>query len=294
MMPEIRLATKDDLDAVWEMFRGAVRRMREDGIDQWDEIYPDLDTLREDVEKREMLLLTESGEPVAAAVVNEDQPKEYEEVPWTVCEKTPAAVIHRLCVSALARGRGLGRKTLFAAEQTARERGYRYIRLDTFTKNMPAKKLYESGGYRIAGSVTFRKGQFYCFEKLLTEKPGHMKLENVGGSFSVCRIADVKDAAVRGTFLSLTKTEDEISLVCPTEDVPKNCIAREDGWACIRIAGTLDFSLVGVLARISKILAESGVSIFAVSTFNTDYVLLKQDRLSGAAEALRKHGYELG
>lgn len=118
-----------------------------------------------------------------------------------------------------------------------------------------------------------------------------MKLEQVMGSFSVCKIEDAGDVLFNGTFVSLTKTKDEISLVCPTKDVPESCIKREDGWACVKIAGILDFSLIGILARISGILAENGISIFAVSTFDTDYILLKREKLSRAAAALRENGY---
>lgn len=119
-----------------------------------------------------------------------------------------------------------------------------------------------------------------------------MKLEQVMGSFSVCRIKNTGDVLFNGAFVSLTQTRDEISLVCPTKDVPENCIKREDGWACVKIAGTLDFSLIGILARISGILADNGISIFAVSTFNTDYILLKKEKVSRAIVVLRENGYQ--
>jgi hypothetical protein len=119
-----------------------------------------------------------------------------------------------------------------------------------------------------------------------------MKLEQVTGSFSVCRIKNARNVLFNGAFVSLTKTKDEISLVCPTEDVPENCEKREDGWACVKIVGILDFSLIGVLARVSGILAESGISIFAVSTFDTDYILLKKEKLNRAIAVLRENGYQ--
>lgn len=162
-----RLAEPEDLPKVLELFAGAVRRMRESGVDQWDDVYPDRETLRADIEKREMLLLTEEGEPAAAAVVNGEQPPEYAGVAWGVREEEPPAVIHRLCVGAAAQRRGLGRRILLAAERTVLARGHRYIRLDTFTGNPAARRLYESAGYRLAGHVTFCKGLFCCYEKRL-------------------------------------------------------------------------------------------------------------------------------
>ena len=81
--------------------------------------------------------------------------------------------------------------------------------------------------------------------------------------------------------------------MCRTEDVPITVKVRDDGWRGFRIVGILDFSLVGILARISGILAEAGISIFAVSTFNTDYVLLKQEKFAQALEVLEAAGYEV-
>ena len=77
------------------------------------------------------------------------------------------------------------------------------------------------------------------------------------------------------------------------EDAPQQCVAREDGWLAFRVAGQMDFSLTGVLAGLSAVLAQAGISIFAVSTFDTDYVLVKQDRLAAALAALESAGYGL-
>ena len=93
------------------------------------------------------------------------------------------------------------------------------------------------------------------------------------------------------TFVAVT--EDEISLVCPTERVPDSVTHREDGWRGFYIAGTLDFSLVGILAGISGILAEAIIGIFVVSTYNTDYVFVKEENLSAALDALNQKGYAI-
>lgn len=141
--------------------------MRGDGIDQWDEIYPDEATLSADLANRDFLLLMQGETLLSAVVVNAEQPPEYESVEWRIRETDSPGVIHRLCVSAEAQGKGLGAKTLRAAERFAFARGHRCVRLDAFSKNPRALRLYESAGYRKAGSVTFRKGTFFCYEKLL-------------------------------------------------------------------------------------------------------------------------------
>ena len=89
------------------------------------------------------------------------------------------------------------------------------------------------------------------------------------------------------------KTDEESSLVCITENVPPNVLKRDDGWKAFRIQGVLDFSLIGILSEISAILAERGISIFAVSTYNTDYILLKQAHYLRALAALADAGYTI-
>ena len=82
------------------------------------------------------------------------------------------------------------------------------------------------------------------------------------------------------------KTDEEKSLVCLTEDVPDNTIEREDGWKAFRIEGILDFSLIGILSQISALLAENEIGIFAISTYNTDYILVKEKNYLKAKELL--------
>ena len=94
-------------------------------------------------------------------------------------------------------------------------------------------------------------------------------------------------------FFFVGKTDDEISLVCATEDAPSNTVEREDGWKAFRIQGVLDFSLIGILSKISTILADNQIGIFAVSTYNTDYILVKEQNFERALAALAAAGYEI-
>lgn len=89
------------------------------------------------------------------------------------------------------------------------------------------------------------------------------------------------------------KTEDENSLVCFTSDVPQNAIKRDNGWKVFRIQGILDFSLIGILSRISGILVKESISVFAVSTFNTDYIFVKNRNYEKAMEILKQNGYSI-
>ncbi len=118
-------------------------------------------------------------------------------------------------------------------------------------------------------------------------------LRTIKQELSVCKIDSLSDMVFSNNFFFLCKTEDELSLVCMTEDAPANPVKREDGWCAFFIEGQLDFSLLGILANISKILAENKISIFVTSTYNTDYVLVKKENFDRALAALKDAGYNI-
>lgn len=118
-----------------------------------------------------------------------------------------------------------------------------------------------------------------------------MELKILPYSLTVCKVEKITDIDTSSEFYFIGKTDEEISLVCRTEDTPSAVSAREDGWKGFRIEGILDFSLIGILSKISAILADKKIGIFAVSTYNTDYILVKEDDLERAAQALSKAGY---
>ena len=118
-----------------------------------------------------------------------------------------------------------------------------------------------------------------------------MILKRIPYDFSVCQVSDFTPEMLSLPFCFLARTDEEDSLVCPTAAVPADILAREDGWQALRIEGVLDSSLVGILAPIASLLAERRIPIFAVSTYNTDYVLVKAARMVEAIEALRSAGY---
>lgn len=120
-----------------------------------------------------------------------------------------------------------------------------------------------------------------------------MKLEKIDYSLTICKVALERDVDLNKEFYFIGKTDEEYSVVCITEDTPANTVERDDGWRGFRIRGVLDFSLVGILAELSGILAENKIGIFAVSTFNTDYILVKEENFERALEALTLAGHEL-
>lgn len=120
-----------------------------------------------------------------------------------------------------------------------------------------------------------------------------LTIEVLPHMFSVCKVENYAAVNLEDDFCFTGKTDGEKSLVCLTDKVPSNTTERADGWRAFRIAGSMDFSLVGVLAGISGVLAEHKVSIFALSTFDTDYVLVRKQDLNCAVDALRREGYEV-
>jgi len=120
-----------------------------------------------------------------------------------------------------------------------------------------------------------------------------LEIKKIDHDFSVCKLADYSLVNLDAQYCFIGKTDEERSLVCLTQDVPANVQEREDGWKAFRIQGVLDFSLVGILAKIAGILAENDISIFAVSTYNTDYVLIRQEMYQKALNVLEQAGYKI-
>ncbi len=120
-----------------------------------------------------------------------------------------------------------------------------------------------------------------------------MELKKIAHSLTVCKVADISDIDLTAEFYFIGKTDEELSLVCKTEDTPEKTIEREDGWKGFRIRGVLDFSLIGILSRLTGILADHGIGIFEVSTYNTDYILVKEENYERALNVLAAEGYTI-
>ena len=127
----------------------------------------------------------------------------------------------------------------------------------------------------------------YMPDKMLT-------MELFKETFGVCRLSKDEQIPkwVNGIFFSITKTEDELSIVCNQDNIPDNILCEKD-FRILKIVGPLDFSLVGILSAISTILSRIKISIFATSTYDTDYILVRNNDIDHAVEALIKEGYNI-
>jgi len=128
---------------------------------------------------------------------------------------------------------------------------------------------------------------------VLTMKLLTMKL--LKEKYGVCRLdktESIPEWAKDSDFLSITKTLDELSIVCSIDSIPRGVKCEKD-WRILKVEGPLDFSLVGILSSISSVLAQQKISIFAISTFDTDYILVKDKDVDNAVSSLSNAGYEI-
>ena len=162
----IRPATSRDVDDVLALVRGCVDRMRRHGIEQWDDLYPDRETIGEDLSAGEAFVAIGETGLVGYVALGASQDPEYADVPWAFTAD-PTVVVHRLMVDPGYQGRGFAKMLMGFAESHALTSGYRTVRLDAFVGNPAALHLYDRLGYRDAGSIRHRTGDFRCFEKEL-------------------------------------------------------------------------------------------------------------------------------
>ena len=162
----VRKAKIDDINLVLEIFRSAINVMVANGILQWDDIYPDEKILYEDIQKNQMFLGEIDGKIVSIFTLNQECDEEYKNGNWNY-KRSSFAVIHRFCVNTNIQNKGIGTKTMNIIEEILKEKSIETIRLDTFSLNPFALKMYEKCGYIKVGEVNWRKGLFYLFEKKL-------------------------------------------------------------------------------------------------------------------------------
>ena len=121
----------------------------------------------------------------------------------------------------------------------------------------------------------------------------YTEIKVIDGSFSVCMVTDFSEVDPSKKFNFISATDEENSLICLTENVPDNFTERIDGWRALKIQGVLDFSLIGILSKILGLLAEAKIGIAAVSTYNTDYIFVKETDLGKAVETLAEANYKI-
>ena len=117
-----------------------------------------------------------------------------------------------------------------------------------------------------------------------------MELEIIEKSFNICKVKSLEQIDFSREYVFLSKTPDEISLVCEADYTPPGVIITESDWKALRVSGVLDFDMIGVIAKITNILTDEKVSIFVISTYNTDYILIKEKDFDKGIRALLQSG----
>jgi ribosomal protein S18 acetylase RimI-like enzyme len=162
---EIIPVVPSEINTVMSLVKGAILKMEEEGVFQWDEIYPDKAIFLSDIVSNQLYGMKQNGSLAGVMTLNEDQYPAYQDIPWT--DNGRAIVIHRLCIRPDFQGKGLAKQLVLFAENFARGNRYSSIRLDAFTQNHKALSLYDSMQYQKRGIIKARKGDFFCYEKVM-------------------------------------------------------------------------------------------------------------------------------
>ena len=141
------------------------------------------------------------------------------------------------------------------------------------------------------GRIDKVEGQIRKEERSLAK--AQITIELLPYDFAVCKMEDYSHIDPSAMFCFPQKTDEENSLVCLSSQIPPDTTALQDGWKAFRIKGQMEFSLIGILSGIAAVLASKAISIYAISTFNTDYVLVDRDDFEKAIDALRSAGYTI-
>lgn len=161
-----RSGSNEDLPQIMELIQRAIRHMEEQGIMQWDDLYPMEEDFALDIREGQLFVGMRDETIVVVYTINHQCDEEYKNGRWKEPEK-PFAVIHRLCVDPVVQHAGIAWQTMHHIEETAKRRGIQAIRLDVYSKNPAARKLYQKCGYQEVGTAQWRKGKFYLMEKYL-------------------------------------------------------------------------------------------------------------------------------
>jgi putative acetyltransferase len=212
------------------------------------------------------------------------------------CTTRPVGYVEGWYVDPDMRRQGVGRKLVEAAERWAVVQGCREMASDAHLLNTVSHESHKALGFMESELVVhFRK----WLDDLSDEKangtfaPPRLKLIGVVGLFAVCKLpisSPIPSWAMQGDLFSITQTADELSVFCRQEIIPEGIVC-ERGWRCLRVEGSMPFTLVGVLASLTIAVAKAGIGVFAFSTFDTDYLFVKEGDMPKAVAALRAAGH---
>lgn len=164
---EYRPGKMDDLDRICSLIASAIKKMENQGIHQWDDVYPAREDFASDIQKETLYTVTENDMLVAIYVISRECDPEYLNGKWNYNDET-ACIIHRFCVSSEIQNQGVGKAVLVHIEKQLMELGFESVRLDVFSENPHAIRLYEKSGYKRCGYADWRKGRFWLMEKKLS------------------------------------------------------------------------------------------------------------------------------
>lgn len=164
MLVKYRKAVPNDIEEICRIVHNAVDVMERDNIFQWDDLYPAKGDFQEDIEKSQLYVGLMNGQIAVMYTLNQEYEKEYENGEWKYKDR-PFYIVHRLCVNPDFQNKGIAKSTLLHIERQLREIDIHVIRLDVFSNNPFALKLYDSLGYSKVGHADWRKGKFFLMEK---------------------------------------------------------------------------------------------------------------------------------
>jgi putative acetyltransferase len=214
------------------------------------------------------------------------------------CATWPVGYVEGWYVDADVRHQGIGRRLVAAAERWAAAQGCGEIASDAHPENTASLAAHQALGFEESSQAVHLRKRLPEAHGTTAERTNpsrRLPQLLLDGTFAVCRLdsaSSIPPWATADDFFSITRTADELSVVCRQDAVPDgiNC---ERGWRCLRVAGTIPFSVVGVLASLTAPLADAGISVFALSTFDTDYLLVKAKDLERAVDVLRRRGHTI-
>ena len=166
-----------------------------------------------------------------------------------------------------------------------------YARIEKVGIWIPYDEIYSHYFGKRHSRIDKVEGQIRKEERSLAK--AQIIIEPLSSDFAVCKVYDYSHINPESMFCFPQKTDEENSLVCLSSQIPPNTTDLQDGWRAFRIKGQMEFSLIGILAGIAAVLANKAISIYAISTFNTDYVLVDKEDFEKAIDALRSAGYTI-
>jgi len=214
------------------------------------------------------------------------------------CDTKPVGYVEGWFVDPDMRRQGIGRCLVEAAERWAMNRGCKEMASDAHLENRISVQAHKALGFEESSrNVHFRKrlSETSDDESISHFFSSPLRLLVVEGSFAICKLpigSAIPQWATQSDLFSITRTSEELSVVCGEDQVTEGINCEKD-WRCLRVAGAMAFTVVGVLASLTAPLAAAGISLFAISTFDTDYVLVKAADFERAITVLRSVGHDV-